>query len=73
VTPTVNEFLIAYVRASEENPLWRSGQACFNALLEVRPDLAERMRGTDADPFYVQGRVGEALAWIADNWDGADG
>jgi hypothetical protein len=33
---------------------WRYGQAMFNHLLEVRPDLAETVRGTDKDPFYVQ-------------------
>lgn len=26
----------------------------FNHLLEVRPDLAEAVRGTDKDPFYVK-------------------
>lgn len=33
---------------------WRYGQAMFNHLLEVRPDLAEAVRGTDKDPFYVK-------------------
>lgn len=32
----------------------RPGQALFNALCEVRPDIAERIRGTDADPFHVR-------------------
>ena len=36
------------------NNRWRYGQAMFNNLVIVRPDLAEKVRGTDADPFYVE-------------------
>lgn len=32
----------------------RPGQALFNALRELRPDIAESIRGTDADPFHVR-------------------
>lgn len=32
----------------------RYGQAMFNHLVIVRPDLSERVRGTDMDPFYVE-------------------
>lgn len=31
---------------------WRYGQAMFNHLLSIRPDLAEQIRGTEIDPFY---------------------
>jgi hypothetical protein len=31
----------------------RFGQALFNLLHTVRPDLSEQIRGTDKDPFYV--------------------
>lgn len=31
----------------------RYGQAMFNHLLSVRPELAEKVRGTEKDPFYV--------------------
>lgn len=30
----------------------RRGQAMFNHLSEIRPDLAEKIQGTDKDPFY---------------------
>lgn len=33
---------------------WRYGQAMFNHLESVRPDLAQHIRGTDTDPFYVE-------------------
>lgn len=32
---------------------WRYGQALFNALSNVRPQLAEEIRGTPLDPFHV--------------------
>jgi hypothetical protein len=32
----------------------RYGQAMFNHLVDIRPDLAAMIRGTDYDPFYVQ-------------------
>lgn len=31
----------------------RKGQAAFNLLHEIRPELANMIRGTDADPFYT--------------------
>ena len=32
---------------------WCYGQAMFNHLESVRPDLAAQVRGTDKDPFQV--------------------
>ena len=31
---------------------WRYGQTLFNTLSIYRPDLAEMVRGTSADPFF---------------------
>lgn len=36
----------------QENPNLRRGQALFNALAEIDPDKANRIRGTGIDPFY---------------------
>ena len=33
----------------------RYGQVLFNELYRVRPDLADRIRGTNIDPFYKHG------------------
>ena len=43
----------------EEHPdgRYRYGQALFNTLLGIRPDLAERVRGTEIDPFHARGGV----------------
>lgn len=32
----------------------RIGQAYFNALYEIYPEVAELVRGTPSDPFYVK-------------------
>ena len=34
------------------HPQWRLGQTLFNVLSDVRPDLAQQVRGTEHDPFY---------------------
>jgi hypothetical protein len=33
-------------------PDWRAGQAYFNALYTILPDVAEEIRGTPLDPFH---------------------
>ena len=35
------------------NTKLRAGQAAFNALYEVAPEMANAIRGSEADPFYV--------------------
>lgn len=42
-------YVIDYDQAHHKE---RSGQAAFNALWNVRPDLADQVRGTDLDPFH---------------------
>lgn len=32
---------------------WRMGQAYFNALYEIYPEIADMVRATDADPFQA--------------------
>ena len=56
---TVDQFYVLAREAMVLNPSWRYGQALFNVLLEVRPDLAEQVRGTDKDPFYARGGTGD--------------
>ena len=53
---------------------WRWGQACFNLLLEVRPNLAEEIRGSNMDVFYMTGPADNYAKWdrfarfIETNW-----
>lgn len=34
-------------------PSWRKGQAYFNYLYQLHPDVADKIRGTEFDPFYA--------------------
>ena len=36
---------------------WRHGQALFNALHSIEPDLANAIRGSQSDPFYRDARI----------------
>ena len=47
---------------------WRPGQAWFNCLVDIRPDLAERIQGTGLDPFHDDKRIRTLDAWLKMNW-----
>jgi hypothetical protein len=47
------------IRSMEQqlpHPL-REGQIAFNRLYVLNPELAEQVRGTEADPFYDDSRL----------------
>ena len=46
------EFTIKWTKARIDNPNWRSGQACFNTLNNMYPNLANRIRMTELDMYY---------------------
>lgn len=50
----------------EQHPHLRMGQIAYNLLCERRPDLAEKIVGTDIDPFYDSLRLGDFLEWVLD-------
>lgn len=53
-------WLAVQERANElqrENADWRRGQALFNALHNMHPDLADQICGTTADPFNDDSRA----------------
>lgn len=55
------------------NPNHRYGQTAFNVLSAQRPDLADKVRGTDVDPFYVTHHLSDArflrfCDFLLDNW-----
>ena len=50
----LHEFWKLVDETTKKNPSWRYGQAAFNVLCDVRPELSERVRGSIADPFHVQ-------------------
>ena len=49
----------------------RYGQALFNHLLIVRPDLAEQIRGTENDPYHFNRcspQFKRFVSFIEENW-----
>lgn len=68
---TFVEFVQSYAKRLESVRFEkeRAGQALFNELSLIRPDLADKMRGRTADPFYDDTRLGLTWAWIALRWE----
>lgn len=46
----------------------RFGQAVFIILEEVRPEIANELRGTPLDPFHKTSVSDEVWAFIEDRW-----
>ena len=67
-TEKFNELTVKANEFYREHRDWRLGQCYFNALLEIDPDLAERVRGTECDPFNStkeNKRLEHFLCWLA--------
>jgi len=47
-----------------KHPNWRYGQALFNVLYALYPDLANELRGLDIDPFYMEDDFSEYYRWL---------
>ncbi len=47
----------------------RYGQWFYNELLNVKPNLAEHIRGTDMDPFYKERVDYSCLHYLVLMWD----
>lgn len=56
----------------DANKALRLPQVAFNVLVQVRPDLSEQIRTTDADPFYAEHlwdpRSVKFCEFIMNNW-----
>jgi hypothetical protein len=68
---TFNEFYEIYQRALSTNtyPDWRKGQTLFNMLFFHNPGLANQIRGSKMDPFYLNDEPNVCLAFLAYNWE----
>lgn len=63
---TLAEFFQKVETYRAEHPEQRYGQACFNVLAQVNPDLAGEIVATAADPFYVDfDTMRSATVWVA--------
>lgn len=47
---------------------WRRGQAYFNILAKYRPDISERIRASEIDPFHDDGRLDAFLEFTREHW-----
>lgn len=47
----------------------RLGQAAFNAVYEVDPEIANQLRGTDKDCFYFDSRIDEFMKVVYERWE----
>ena len=47
-------------------PKWRKGQAYFNYLYQLHPDVANEIRETEYDPFYNDSRIDKFLNKISE-------
>lgn len=65
------------VNAKASHPAYRNmrfGQIAFNTLTKYNPELAEAIRGTAQDPFYVENHLHDRrfLSFcdtLIDNWE----
>ena len=68
-TMTYADFIIASTQHYGENRRdLRFGQAVFNVLATVRPDIAEELRGSKLDPFYKESVSDEVWSFIKSKW-----
>ncbi len=67
-------WLVGYNQAQADISMghgnYRAGQNTFNVLFQVRPDLAERIRGSQLDAFHVDSgsKLTAMCEWIEGNW-----
>lgn len=66
---TFNDYLIECIEKQKLHPEWRIGQTYFNVLYEMKPVLADQIRGGQLDPFYKHSRIDDFLYFVRGNWD----
>lgn len=67
-TTTYEEYVAAVTNKLKDYPTWRQGQAAFNMLWEMRPELADQVHTSKLDPFHRDDRLPEFYEWVEDNW-----
>jgi len=67
---TLYKFYMDSLKEVEENKHLRLGQVLFNKLYEIRPDLSEKIRATNIDPFYCtsENDITEFIEFLETNW-----
>ncbi len=65
---SLDDYLEAVATARAAHPEWREGQAFFNTLQVMRPDLGQSVVGSAIDPFHLDGNLRPFLDWLDDAW-----
>jgi len=60
----INDVLKLSNEMQKKHKDYRKGQAFFNSLHRLYPDVANKIRGTDKDPFYIDEKVNECIAFV---------
>lgn len=63
-----SQYLIDITYYHHANHEWRYGQTAYNVLEAFDCDLADKVRGTNLDPFHDDDRLPEFLATVRDKW-----
>lgn len=50
----------------KRHPELRAGQALWNVTVELWPDIANPLRGTEVDPFYDDSKIGAFIMACAE-------
>lgn len=73
-TVAYDDYLEAVLIEHVKHKNWRLGQCAFNVLCELRPELAEKVRGGPIDPFYCDHqpdgylKLARFLAAVREDW-----
>ncbi len=67
-TMTFEEYCVEVHNLLKLFPFWRRGQAAFNTLNRVRPDLVDEIHTSKLDPFHRDDRLPEFYTWVKENW-----
>lgn len=65
---TYGEYLAAIERVRADTKELREGQRAFNVLTVMHPFLAEQIRTTPIDPFYLDDRLTDFYTFVCENW-----
>lgn len=66
---TFEEFCHDIEVTMRRHPQWRRGQTCFNMLRAIKPDLADEVRTSPYDPFYMDEKLPGFFTWLSERWD----
>lgn len=51
------------------HPQQRLGQAIYNCLADIKPELAQKITSTEVDAFYDSTKVPAMSDFIQENWE----